>query len=40
MSDYHVIYTFNFIPNDCYRGENIISEIKFDDVEADSSEKN
>lgn len=39
MNNYHVIYTLNFTPNDWYKGENIISQIKFDDVEADSVEE-
>lgn len=39
MGNYHVIYMVNFTPNDWYKGKNIIPEIKFDDVEADSVEE-
>jgi len=39
MNNYYVIYTLNFTPNHLYKGKNIISQIKFDDVEADSAEE-
>lgn len=39
MSTYTVIYTQNFIPNDWHEGNPLISDIKFDNVEADSEEE-
>lgn len=39
MSKYTVIYTQNFIPNDWHEGNFLISDVKFDIVEADSEEE-
>lgn len=39
MSNYKVIYTQNFIPNDWHEGNPLISDVKFDNVEADNEDE-
>jgi len=39
MNEYKVIYNTTFTPNDWYEGNQLISEVKFGKVEADSKEE-